>query len=715
MIRVVKRDGREQDWDREKIIRAALSAGADGKTAKWVAKEVEVACPDKIEIEDLHQRVIDTLPSEVSTSYSAYKSERDRIRAMRETPDVQAISDYILSSKYAHYDIEASTLEDWPTCWRRNLDMHKRKYPQMAEELETMYENFVAPKKVLPAMRSLQFGGKAIEVNNTRMYNCWFGHCDNIKFFHRLFFILLSGGGVGYSVQKHHVAKLPKVLHVSAKSVYWHKVEDTIEGWGRAGKALLESYFETGEYVEFDFSGIRPENAWLHTTGGRAPGHVPLKTALENVRRVLEAFAGEQLTTFAAHRIACFFAMGVLSGGIRRSSLIALFSFDDAEMMRCKATKDWFDVYPELKMANNSVILLRNSVTKEEFHEIFDWTRKFGEPGFVFVNDLEYGGNPCLEIGLFPRLPRSFEACNLVEINCATVESPEDFYERCEAAAIIATCQAGYTNLPYLGVKTEEVVIAESLIGVGLCGIMDNEICRRSEILRAGASVVNQTNARIADLIGIPHAARTTTMKPGGTASLFLGCIACGVHTHPCRRYFRLITANPNEPVFQWFQKHNPHMCQQKPDGDWVIRFPVQVPSTAIVQDDMTSCEFLDTVFMVYDNWIKPGTVRSDIAPGLTNNISCTVPIASEGEWDEVIDHVWENRHRIAGQSYLRTYGAEPYAFMPRTKVELTETDEALWNTIVRLYKHVNYQEMPPIVDGTFDRGSACEGSKCDI
>ncbi len=714
MTRVVKRDGREQDWDRLKIVRAALCAGADSKTAKWVAKQVEADCPDTIEIEDLHGRVIDTLPPEIATSYSAYKAERDRYRVMRETPDVKAISDYILSSKYAHYDIEVGTLEDWPQCWHRNIEMHKRRYPQIAAELDELYEDFVSPMKVLPAMRSLQFGGKAIEVNSTRMFNCWFGHCDNTEFFHRLFFILLSGGGVGYSVQDHHVAKLPPVLNVSRKTIYWHKVEDTIEGWGRAAKALTESHFETGVYVEFDYSGVRSENSWLHTTGGRAPGHVPLKIALENVRRILEGFAGEQLTPFAAHRMACHFAMGVLSGGIRRSSMLVLFSLINDEMMRCKATEDWLTVYPELQMANNSVILLRNQVTEAEFRSLFKWTRRWGEPGFFFTNNLEYGCNPCGEIGLFPRLPRSFQACNLVEVNCATVKSEEDFIERCKRAAVLATCQAGYTDLSYVGAKTEEVVKAESLIGVGLCGVMDSKICRDPMVLRAGACAVNETNRRVADLIGIPHAARTTTIKPAGTSSLLLGCIASGIHTHPWRRYFRLITANPNEPVFQWFQKHNPHMCQQKPNGDWVIRFPVQVASTAITQDDLSACEFLDTVFMVYENWIAPGTARNDISPGLTNNISCTVPITSEGEWDEVIGHVWENRHRIAAQSYISTYGPT-YDFMPRTKVELTEQHEALWNTTVRLYKHVDYQAMPTIVDGSFDKGSACEGPKCEI
>jgi ribonucleoside-diphosphate reductase alpha chain len=512
--------------------------------------------------------------------------------------------------------------------------------------------------------------------------------------------------------------RLPKVTTVDRSRVSWFTIADTIEGWADALKVLIASYMDPssehyGLYVEFLYHEIRPEGQPLKTSGGKAPGHVPLKIGLEAVRALLQRAQGRQLRPIECHDICCHSALAVLSGGIRRSSLIALFSPDDAEMREAKSEAN-FALNPHRKMANNSAVFVRDKIDKDLFDEVFRVVRELGEPGFYFTNHPDHGCNPCGEIGMDPVLrlmgynPQTgFSFCNLTEVNGTLIRTPQGFVRAARVAALLGTLQAGYTDFPYLGEVTEQIVRRDALIGVSITGVMDNEIVRVPEYQQAAAREVVVENERVARIIGINAAARATTGKPSGTASLSLGCIGSGHHCHEAPRYLRQIIANKLEPVFQKLRRINPHMCVEMPDGDWCISFPVEAPLGALTNDDIHGVEFIDSVLSTYANWIVPGTV--DDNHGLTHNVSCTV-IVEDGDWDAVRDHVWENRFRVASMAFAPRLEDTSYQFLPRKPVR-TEADEARWNELIRKFQEVTYED----VRGDVEYGSACEGNLCTL
>ena len=550
--------------------------------------------------------------------------------------------------------------------------------------------------------------------------NCSFTLCDRPRFFSELFFLLLSGCGVGYSVQRHHVRRLPPIQKPNRQRIAWFEVPDTVEGWAEAVEALVNSYVRGGPYLDFIYMGLRTEGTPLITSGGRAPGHVPLKIALESVRAILEAAVGRQLRPIECHDICCHLALAVLSGGIRRSSLIALFSPDDVEMRDAKRKPNvCFDPGEERNthraMANNSAVFVRGKTDKSLFEEMFTGMKDFGEPGIYFTSHPDHGGNPCGEIGLDPvfrevgRNPRTGVAfCNLTEINAMKISSVEHFYRAARCASMIGTLQAGYSSFPFLGEVTEQLIRRDALLGVGITGIMNNPIVRNPEFQREAAQWVNSENVRVAGIIGINPAARTTTVKPAGTSTLSHGFDAPGHHTAEARRSFRRVTANPLEPCFQKFREVNPHMCEEKADGDWVITFPIEVPSEALVKEDIHGTDFMDAVFSTYSNWVAPGTVDSTHSPGLTHNVSCTVPV-KDGDWDAVCEHAWRNRKRIAAMAFS-SYDIKNHPHLPRQAVK-GDVDEARWNELIRDFKPVDYSD----VNGETYVGSACEGLSCEI
>lgn len=555
--------------------------------------------------------------------------------------------------------------------------------------------------------------------------NCSFTLIDRIRAFQEIFYLLLCGCGVGYSVQWRHVEKLPKLGIVNESDVRHFVIPDTIEGWADALGYLFQSYLE-GFYAEFSYHQIRPEGSPLKTSGGKAPGHLPLKRCIERVRRVLRNAQGRKLRPIECHDIICFIAEAVLAGGIRRSSLICLFSPEDTEMLYAKA-KGQFDpvngINPQRVMANNSAIFLRDKVNWSDFERVLRIAAEgWGEPGFFFTNNLDYGCNPCGEIGLNPVIQRLIEGaikkltgisfCNLSEVNIAACATVEEFLLACRAAALIGTLQAAYTDFPYLGEITEEIAKQEALIGVGLTGMVDNpDLSTNTRVLRDGAQMVVKTNQEWARKLGINVAARCTTVKPSGTSSLWLGCVGSGIHPHHARRYFRRITANPLEPPAQYFKKVNPHAVEVKPDGDWALVFPVEAPSNAITVKEERAVDFLNRVFLTFENWIVPGTARPDSSPGLTHNVSCTVTVR-EDELEEVQRTVWENRHRVAAMSFAPYSLDTIYPHAPREEVH----DEGRWNELISLWKPVDWSSFKEESDET-NLGAvvACEGAACEI
>jgi ribonucleoside-triphosphate reductase (thioredoxin) len=742
-----KRDGETvQEFDIAKI-RAAVAAAwterrekKDEQTIDLVTRDVLRMLPFGVVDVELVQDVVEVAlmrakAYDVAKAYILYRQKRTEARTLRgKRPDPEAVGGYIHASKYARHRDELGRREVYEETVARVEAMHLGKFPGFEDEIRGAFD-LVREKRVLPSMRSMQFAGPAILSNHGRQYNCTFGLVDHLDVFGEAIFLLLSGCGVGYSVQLDHVEKLPILVFVDPKKIKHHVIADKIEGWADAVKALVSSYV-TGEYVEFSYHLVRPLGTPLKTSGGVAPGHVPLKVALERMRKVLDAAQGRRLRPIECHRIMCHGADAVLSGGVRRSAMIALFSLEDSEMMNCK-TGDWFSSEPWLANANNSVAILRGSVKKKQFVRIFEMTKQWGEPGFFFSAGLDYGVNPCCEIGLYPRLTvdksikrrmaargvqvaegdvlTGWAFCNLCEINAAKFKTREDFLEAAQAATLIGTLQAAYTDMPYLGWVSEEIARRDALLGVGMTGMLDApSVSCDPALQREVAEKIKEWNAAYAAHIGIRSAARTTCVKPSGTTSLELGCVASGHHAHHARRYIRRVIAVEMEPVFQAFREKNPHMCVRKPDGKWVIEFPVQAPDGAIVKEDLTAVGFLEMVRSTQENWVVPGTASESSAPGLTHNVSNTVTVRPH-EWETVAEYLWQNQKHFSGVSLIASSGDKDYAFAPNEAV-VTEADEARWNHLVTHYVPLDYAELRETADGTNLTGeAACVGGACAI
>lgn len=600
----------------------------------------------------------------------------------------------------------------------------------------------VAAKRVLPSMRSMQFGGEAILTNHSRMFNCSFSNVDRVAFFREYFYLLLSGCGVGFSVQKHHIALLPPLpprLSEHDLPVRHYHIEDTIEGWSDALDALFGSFYE-GTKIEFDYSAIRPRGAPLKTSGGKAPGHLPLKKALHKVEHVLAHAAGRALRSIEVYDINMFIAKAVLAGGIRRSATICLFSPDDEEMMNAK-TGDWFDKHPQRSASNNSAVLARGEENSVHFRKLFKAQQEFGEPGFYFCDNPDAGCNPCAEIALLPvvdwelspaevaklyadgytgELPGTtrlsgFQHCNLTTINGRAAVTEGNFYDACIHAAVIGTLQAAYTDMPYLGPVTKLINEHDALLGVSICGFMDNpEILLDPDILTNGASLARAANRWLAGLIGISPAAKLTTCKPEGTASLLLNA-ASGIHPHHARRYFRRVQANRKEPVYVHFKATNPQMTEvsvYSPDTDDVISFPVEAPTNAILRKDLTATQFLRIVRLVQEAWVIPGGDRASRSPDLHHNVSNTCTVR-EHEWNEVADFIWANRAYFTGISLLQEAGDKAYQQAPREEVT-TEADVVRWNGLRP--RQVDYRLMRELTDETnLKEVVACAGGACEL
>jgi len=742
-----KRDGVTlQAFDTAKLRKAISLAWADSlgevdeKAVSAVIKTVLNSLSHEIVDVEVVQDAVETALMRhgqfaVAKAYILYRHQRQEARQLRaKAVDPKGLSDYIHAGKYARYLPELKRREVYEETVARVEGMHIQQFPQMETEIREAFD-LVRAKRLLPSMRSMQFAGAAILANHNRIYNCSFSLVDRFEAFSEALFLLLSGCGVGYSVQFDHVENLPSIPYIDTKNVVHHVVEDNIEGWADALKALLQSYQDRTN-LEFSFYKIRPAGTPLKTSGGRAPGHLKLKESLERIRVVLSAAQGRKLRPIECHRIMCFAADAVLSGGIRRSAMIALFSLDDSEMMYAK-TGNWFDRDPWFTNANNSVVLKRDEVKRKQFKRIFQMTQQWGEPGFYFTNDYDYGTNPCCEIGLNPKLvvDKALKAklserdihvkigethtgwafCNLCEINAAKFTSLEDFQAAAKAATLIGTLQASYTRMPYLGWVSESIAEKEALLGIGMTGMLDaTDISCNPDFQKTVALQIKQWNAEYAARLGIHPATRTTCVKPSGTTSLELGCVGSGHHAHHARRYIRRVTADELEYVFQAFRTVNPHMTVRKPDGKWVIEFPVEAPAGATVKEDLGAIQFLNMVKSTQQNWVLPGTADDSASPGLTHNVSNTVTVKPE-EWEEVADYLWTNREFFTGVALLASTGDKDFAFAPNEAI-LTPADEHRWNDILAGYKPVDYTSLIEEGDATDLTGEiACAGGVCAI
>jgi ribonucleoside-diphosphate reductase alpha chain len=612
----------------------------------------------------------------------------------------EILSSTVVWSKYAKYINGKQRRETWEEIVTRNMEMHIRKFPQLEKLIRTNYE-LVYEKKVLPSMRSLQFGGKPIEVNNARLFNCSYLHIDDYRAFNETMFLLLSGTGVGYSVSKNHISKLPAISR--SKKHRRYLIPDNIEGWADAIKVLMKSYLGLSTWKpNFDYRAIRAKGERLITSGGVAPGPEPLKICLAHIEAVLERKQdGQQLTSLECHDILCHIANAVLSGGIRRSAMIALFDEDDEEMLTCKSG-EWYDLNPQRGRANNSVKLKRGSVDKQLFLNLWKKVEdsNAGEPGFFFTNDLELGTNPCAEISL-----NSHQFCNLVEINASDIRDQFDFEARAETAAFIGTLQASYTDFHYLRPIWKEVTEREALLGVGMTGIASGKIFDLDMAEAAEATI--RVNSFTAATIGINTAARITTVKPSGTSSLVLGT-SSGVHAWHDEYYVRRMRIGKNEAIYTYLSIHHPELledCVYQPTINSVVSIPVAAPKGAITRSLESAIEFLERVKLIHEKWIKPGHIYGDN----THNVSATVTV-KKNEWAMVGEWLWENQNHYNGLSFL----PENLGSYPQTPFETITKEE--YDEMSKNIHQIDVTKVIEISDNTNLMGeSACAGGACEI
>ena len=611
------------------------------------------------------------------------------------------LSDITVFMKYAKFQPEKNRRETWEELVTRNKEMHQRKYPNIKNEIEEVYK-MVYDKKVLPSMRSLQFGGKPIEISPNRVYNCAYMPIDHVDSFSETMFLLLGGTGVGYSVQKHHVEKLPDIKKPNPERTRRYLIGDSIEGWADAIKVLMESYlgYKSSTPI-FDFSDIRHKGAMLVTSGGKAPGPQPLKDCIHNITKVLDNKKdGEKLTPIETHDIVCHIADAVLAGGIRRAALISLFSADDEEMISCK-TGNWWEQNAQRGRANNSAVLLRHKITKEFFMDL--WKRielsGAGEPGIYLSNDKDWGTNPCCEIGLRP-----FQFCNLCEVNASDIESQEDFNARVKAAAFIGTLQAGYTDFHYLRDIWKRTTEKDALIGVGMTGIGSGVVLGYD--MKKAAKAVKEENERVASLIGINKSARTTTVKPSGTSSLVLGT-SSGIHAWHNDYYLRRIRVGKNESIYSYLATNHPELIEDeffRPHDTAVIGIPQKAPEGAIIRHESVF-QMLERVKKVSQEWIKPGHRNGQNS----HNVSATVSI-KEDEWDLVGEWMWNNRDFYNGLSVL------PYNGGTYTQAPFEDCTKEEFERLVKTLSDVDLTKVIELQDNTDLRGeAACAGGACEI
>ena len=633
-----------------------------------------------------------------------------KIRDMDKSQEI--LSEITIFNKYAKYIPSLERRETWEEIIDRYKDMMLAKYPSLEHEINKNIQ-FVKEKKVLPSMRALQFAGTPIQKNASRIYNCAFLPIDNYRCFGEVMFLLLGGTGVGYSVQFEHVNKLPEVIVPTKTKKFL--VGDSIEGWADAVKALMKAYLNGGVLPRFDFSDIRPKGARLITAGGKAPGPEPLKDCLHNIKKVLDRKQhGEKLTTLECHDICCFIADSVLSGGIRRSAMISLFSFDDDDMLTCKFG-NWWELNPQRGRANNSVVAVRHRITKEDFIDLWKKIEASyaGEPGIYFTNDKEWGTNPCAEIALRP-----YQFCNLSEVNVSDIESQEDLNTRVTVAAFFGTLQAGFTDFHYLRDIWKKTTEKEALIGVGMTGIGSGTILNYN--LKEAADKSSVENARVAKILGINAAARVTTIKPSGTTSCVLGT-SSGIHAWHNDYYVRRMRIGKNEALYTYLSINAPELIEDdyfKPKIQAVISIPQKAPENAILRTE-SAMDLLERVKLFNLDWVRAGHRKGSN----TNNVSATVSIdktrvygnlgeksSIKDEWEVVGEWMWENKEYFNGLSVL------PYDNGSYVQAPFTDCTKEEYENLISKIHAIDLSKVVEVDDNTALREElACAGGNCEI
>jgi len=611
------------------------------------------------------------------------------------------LSDIVSFRSYAKYLPHLQRRESFEETVNRAMNQQLDKFPKLSRDIITAYRK-VHEYKIMPSMRSLQFSGEAIQKNPIRLFNCSYLPIDNSRCFGEVFYILLSGAGVGFSVQKHHTEQLAVIK--KPKEENYFAVHDSIEGWAQAIDLLIDAYFYNRIRPIFDFSLIRSKDSRLSTTGAKAPGPEPLKHMLTLVETRLKATTGRKLRPLEVHDIVCIISDAVLAGGIRRSSLISLFDYDDEEMLKCK-TGSWWESAPWRARANNSVYFVRSKTTKEQFDTIYDIAKESGsgEPGFFWSNDenKDMGTNPCAEISLNPN-----QFCNLSTVNQTGITTEKELHSRIYSATLIGTLQAAYTDFPYLRDRWKEQTDKEALLGVSFTGIADEGNIIKPEWLQSGAAYAREVNEKYSKKIGVNSAARIGAIKPEGTCSAVLGS-SSGIHARHSPFYLRRVRMNKNDSLATYLSYVVPELIEDDvaAANTIIITIPQESPETAIVRNNETALSLLDRILVYYNNWIIPSHKE-----GINHhNVSATISVR-DNEWEPLRVALWENKEKYSGISLL------PYADHIYKQAPFEECDKETFEKASKYVKNVDLRDVKEEQDNTTRQEIiACSGTSCEV
>jgi len=618
---------------------------------------------------------------------------------------------FIATSRYARWLDKEGRRENWSETVSRYMDNVVRPVAGDNTYIDQL-EEAILNLSVMPSMRSLMTAGPAASRDNTCMYNCSYLPVDDLKAFDEAMFILLCGTGVGFSVERQFISKLPEVPQLfESESVI--VVKDSKEGWAKALRQVIALLY-SGEIPKWDVSKVRPAGARLKTFGGRASGPAPLIDLFNFAVNTFRAAEGRKLSSVECHDLMCKIGEVVVVGGVRRSAMISLSNLSDDRMRHAKSGS-WWENNPQRALANNSVSYTEKPDAMSFMRE---WTalvesgsgergifnrqasKKQAEKNGRRDPNYEFGTNPCSEIILRPN-----QFCNLTEVVVRATDNFDNLAHKVKLATILGTIQSTYTKMPYLRKIWTTNTEAERLLGVSLTGIMDNPLMTSKnagldKTLEKLREIAIETNVEWAGLLGIPVAAAISCVKPSGTVSQLVDS-ASGIHARHNNYYIRTVRGDNKDPLTQFMidQGIPSEPCAMKPDQTTVFSFPMKSPDNAVTRNDTTAIEQLETWLTYQRHWCEH-------KPSVTISVK-------DAEWVDVGAFVYKHFDEMSGVSFLphsdHTYQQAPYQDCGKSEYEqlLSLMPEAIdWTSLADYEKEDNTSGSQTM---------ACSGDSCEI
>jgi ribonucleoside-triphosphate reductase (thioredoxin) len=736
-VEIVKRDGRKVPFDvtriENAIFRCFMSLDRPEQKAEKKAHDLanqalnivsaKYDVPTVENIQDIVEMVLQASEEfEAAKRYILYRAEHAKMRQERPVPDEvkkafnasdkyfpTQLQKFQFYDKYSRFNWELGRRETWVETVDRAVNFLKElsefRLPRNTYE---RIRKGILEMKVMPSMRLLAMAGPAARRNNISIYNCSYMPVDGIQSFVEAMIISMSGCGVGYSVEGEYVEKFPRIKRQKNEPPINFVIEDSTEGWGEALKVGMETWF-SGRDIHFNYSLIREAGAVLRVKGGRASGPEPLKNMLEFARSRILQRQGSFLRPIDAHDIMCSVGQAAVSGGVRRTAMIALFDYDDHEMMHCKDGDFWIKNSQRWN-ANNSAVWPERELTQSEVAKyVLDIVNsERGEPGIFNRHaatetkperrkTAKFGTNPCGEIILRP-----FQFCNLSVAVARAEDTFEDLSEKVELATIIGTIQSMATYFPGLRPEWKKNCQEERLLGVDINGQLDCPLVQAADVQKMLQQIAIETNKNYAKALGINQSAAVTCVKPSGNSSQMLNC-SPGIHARWSDYYVRNVRVGTHTPVYKVLINAgvpmDPENGQKKENANtYVVHFPMKSPNGAITRNTRSALEQLEYWLQVKLNYTE-------------HNPSVTITYKPDEVLD-IIKWVWENQDKIGGITFLPAFDAK-FDQMP-----YEEISKELYDVLLEKFPNIDFSKIYRYEEEDYTTAAqeiACMSGNCDM